>query len=297
MFTKHNPHGGGIQHLNNTALEQCIFRHQQGDPNALGEIVTLIQPRAETLIRFFDSARYSGESELFSDIHHKLVRSVDKFNAQRGSAFSFISCLIENELRSSVMRARRRAERHVTLDEEIANQLVTRSDIPGQEAVDHLIHHIKATAKTTLSNAIELSAQRWLLASFCEAAFQAPRHVCADACMSVFGIGHSRSRELFDLSMVETRRIVFDHLPRRPLIQAARLLGTRAQWALRYVDLLSPAEFDKFFRLSHGLSPFIVVLIDPQSRSRRLDRNPQIGRQNLLWVINGHPDAVPLFSM
>jgi hypothetical protein len=55
------------------------------------------------------------------------------------------------------------------------------------------------------------------------------------------------------------------------------------------------SEFSKFVTLTKNLSPFVVVLIDPQSRSRRLDRNPTICRQNLLWVINGHPDAVPLF--
>jgi hypothetical protein len=41
----------------------------------------------------------------------------------------------------------------------------------------------------------------------------------------------------------------------------------------------------------------LVVLIAPQSRSRRLDRNPTVGRENLLWILRGHPAAVPLFSM
>jgi hypothetical protein len=65
---------------------------------------------------------------------------------------------------------------------------------------------------------------------------------------------------------------------------------------VRYAHLLDAAEFDKLVILARNLSPFIVLLIDPQSRSRRLDRNPTIGRQNLLWVIEGHPNAVPLFS-
>jgi len=29
--------------------------------------------------------------------------------------------------------------------------------------------------------------------------------------------------------------------------------------------------------------------------SRRLDRNPTIRRENLTWILNGHPNAVPLF--
>jgi hypothetical protein len=44
------------------------------------------------------------------------------------------------------------------------------------------------------------------------------------------------------------------------------------------------------------LAPFVILLVDPANRSRRQDRNPAIGRQNLLWVIDGHPGAVPLFK-
>ena len=42
---------------------------------------------------------------------------------------------------------------------------------------------------------------------------------------------------------------------------------------------------------------YILLLIAPQSRSRRQDRNVAIGRQNLEWVLNGHPEAVPLFEL
>jgi hypothetical protein len=45
-----------------------------------------------------------------------------------------------------------------------------------------------------------------------------------------------------------------------------------------------------------GLNPFIILLIAPESRSRRLDRNPTVNRQNPLWVLYGHPDARPLFQ-
>jgi hypothetical protein len=65
---------------------------------------------------------------------------------------------------------------------------------------------------------------------------------------------------------------------------------------LRYSPLLSESEFTKFVILVRDLGPFVVVLIDPESRSRRLDRNPTIGRKNLEWVLNGHPAAVSLFN-
>jgi hypothetical protein len=97
--------------------------------------------------------------------------------------------------------------------------------------------------------------------------------------------------------MLEVRRVVYDDIKRREPIAAGRLLGTRCAWMSRYKPLLNDPEFTKFAVLAKDLSPFILLLIDPESRSRRQDRNPAIGRQNLLWVIDGHPDAVPLFPI
>ena len=114
--------------------------------------------------------------------------------------------------------------------------------------------------------------------------------------MNVFSLSHGRSRELYDLTMLEVRRVLYDDLPQRPQIPPGRLIGTRSAWVVRYASLLDAVEFTKFVTLTKDLSPFVLLLIDPQSRSRRQDRNPAIARENLIWVINGHPDAVPLFQ-
>jgi hypothetical protein len=100
---------------------------------------------------------------------------------------------------------------------------------------------------------------------------------------------------LYDLTVLEVRRVLYDDLPPKQPIAAGRLVGTRGAWTTRYAHLMDAVEFTKFVALTKGLSPFILVLIDPESRSRRQDRNPAIRRENLLWVINGHPDAVKLF--
>jgi hypothetical protein len=113
--------------------------------------------------------------------------------------------------------------------------------------------------------------------------------------MAVYCLGHERSRELFDLSLLETRRVLYDDVKRRQNIIPGQLNGTRCAWMVRYADLLDANEFTKFVVLVRDLGPFVVMLIDPASRSRRQDRNPAIGRQNLEWVLNGHPDARPLF--
>ena len=65
---------------------------------------------------------------------------------------------------------------------------------------------------------------------------------------------------------------------------------------VRYRPLLSPAEFTKFVILTRNLGPFVLLLIDPDSGSRRQDGDPAIGRQNLESVLGGHPAAVPLFK-
>src|SRR6516225_3389308 len=67
-------------------------------------------------------------------------------------------------------------------------------------------------------------------------------------------------------------RVMYDSLSGRPPIAAGRLVGTREAWMLRYAPLLSPDEFTKFATLTKDLSPFVVVLLAPESRSRRLDR-------------------------
>lgn len=63
----------------------------------------------------------------------------------------------------------------------------------------------------------------------------------------------------------------------------------------RYKPLLSEAEFIQFAVLLRNLSPFVLLLIDPESRRPRQDRNPPISRKNLEWILDGHPSAVPLF--
>jgi hypothetical protein len=169
-------------------------------------------------------------------------------------------------------------------------------ELAERAAIDDLAHRIRSGVRSTIRDPGELDAQRWYVSSFCEDGFATRRHGCADAAMSVFNLTHSRSRELYDLTMLETRRVLYDDLKPRAAIPPGRLLGTRCGWMTRYAPILSPSEFAKFVTLAKDLGPFVVVLVDPQNHGRRRDRNPPIGRQNLLWLLSGHPDAVPLFS-
>src|SRR5215469_14320417 len=98
------------------------------------------------------------------------------------------------------------------------------------------------------------------------------------------------------LTMLEVRRILYADLKRRAPVIPGKLLGTRCAWMSRYAPLLTADEFTKFVVLMRDLAPYLLFIIDPQNRGHRSDRNPTIGRRNLELILNGHPDAVPLFK-
>jgi hypothetical protein len=296
MFTsKHNPNGGAKLNFDNAAVESLIARYQASrDLETLSAIVDLARPRALTLIRFRRTMRYCSEAELLSDVNCKLMRAVDKFDPAKATAFTFLSQVMLNTLCTSVANARKNAEQHTKLKRSLVEVLPDKSE--DQTTVEDIAHRIRAGAKTTLTDPGELSAQRWFIDSFTADGFESPRHECANAAMAVHSLSHGRSRELYDLTMLEVRRVLYDDLKGRQSISAGRLLGTRFAWMARYRPLLSESEFSKFVILARNLSPFILMLIDPESRSRRQDRNPAIGRRNLEWVLNGHPASVPLFK-
>jgi hypothetical protein len=59
---------------------------------------------------------------------------------------------------------------------------------------------------------------------------------------------------------------------------------------------MSGDEFTKFVVLMRNLASYLLLLIDTQNRNRRQDRCPAIRRANIELILNGHPDAVPLFE-
>jgi hypothetical protein len=59
---------------------------------------------------------------------------------------------------------------------------------------------------------------------------------------------------------------------------------------------MSAAEFTKFATLMRNLAPYLLLLIDTQTRNRRADRSPAVSRKNVELVLYGDPDAVLLFN-
>jgi hypothetical protein len=133
-------------HFDNARLEQAIARLQAGDATSLSEIITLTQPRAETLIRFYKTTSYRSEGELLSDVNFKLLRAVDKFDPAKGTAFTFVSCLIQNSLCTSVSNARKNLVQYQRLSRSMVVTLEAQSE--DREAADDIRHQIKEGART-----------------------------------------------------------------------------------------------------------------------------------------------------
>jgi hypothetical protein len=72
--------------------------------------------------------------------------------------------VVANALRTSVTCVRKHKATYTRLRPSIVQQLVTQSE--DRSGVDDIAHKIKAVARTTLTDQVELSAQRWFIESF-----------------------------------------------------------------------------------------------------------------------------------
>jgi hypothetical protein len=66
-----------------------------------------------------------------SDVNFKLIRAVDKFDPAKGSAFTFVSQVISNVLRTSVTTARKDLQRYrkLTAESRFETELQSRRSI------------------------------------------------------------------------------------------------------------------------------------------------------------------------
>lgn len=295
--SKHHPNGGASMHCDSRAIESLIANYQSsGDIKSLDAVIALTQERARALIKFRKTYRYRPEAELLSDVNCKLLHAVNKYDPAKGTAFTFVSQVIHNALCTSVTNIRRDSVRYQELTVRVLSRLAYKPE--DRSAIDDIAHRIVVRAKTALDDELDLAVQRWLVRSFIADGFESRRHECANAALAVFSrLSHSRSRELYDLTMLEVRRVLYDdEARRRQVINPERVRGTRMRWMLRYATLMSREEFTKFFTLMRDLAPYLLLLIDSANSNRRQDRCRMIGRKNIELILNGDPDAVLLFA-
>jgi len=149
--------------------------------------------------------------------------------------------------------------------------------------------------KTPWTDCYELAAQRWFVESFIDCGFHIRRHEAADAVIQVFGLDHSRSRQLFDLTMVSLRRELVDSRRLVP-VPPASLLGTKGHALFKFARYLSPEEFTRLAVLMRDIAPDLVFRCNRKNLARMRRGDVQAIRANLDLILWGLPIDRPLFT-
>ena len=124
--------------------------------------------------------------------------------------------------------------------------------------------------------------------SFLDSHFELRRHECANAAMRVFGLTHERSRRLYDLTLLEIRRVLYSE-SNHPSVNHTQLGRSKSARLLRYSNFLTGEEFKKFVALMRDLAPSVVVAVKPANEPLiRKGQWPAI-RENLVLVLEGDP--------
>jgi DNA-directed RNA polymerase specialized sigma subunit len=181
-LSKHHPSGGAINHCDGAQIASLITKYQTSqDVETLSSIVELTTRRAETLIRFYRTTRYRPKDELLSDVNFKLLKAVETFDPEKGSAFTFVSKVISNVLFTAVTSRRKDLARHRRLTKIDLDSLTTNGEVESQHAIDDIAHRVRSGVRTTLEDPTEQDVQRWFVESFCDERFEHRRYECADA--------------------------------------------------------------------------------------------------------------------
>ena len=74
-----------------------------------------------------------------------------------------------------------------------------------------------------------------------------------------------------------------------------QLRGTKGVALIRYSNFLTPEEFSKLAVLMKDLAPTLVILVRPANAAGIKCGNWKAVRENLELILNGIPEASPLF--
>lgn len=199
--------------------------------------------------------------ELLSRVRIKVWRSLRLYDPARGSAFSFFAKIISSTAASIVGECWQRSGRFCGLDE--ADYCSAPAEAANSEAIAEIEYKVRQV-KTSCTDRYELDAQVWFIESFIDCGFCIRRHEASDAVMQVFGLDHSRSRQLFDLTMVAVRRELLPHRRLRP-VAPHQLRSTKGEALIRYARYLSSEEFSRLAALLRDVAPSVVFTVRPEN--------------------------------
>jgi hypothetical protein len=292
-----NGNGKPKKHFFDTEEVEALIRDYQSTecPATLGRIISFCEPVALSLIRAKATMRHEDIDELMSIVNGKLLRSLPQYRPERGTAFAFVSKLTVNMLSTVVSHRKKMASRYPALERTFALNLPDADeDFESTVALDDIVHSVRSI-RSPCADPAEREAQCWYVESFVDAGFEMRRCECADAAMKVYGLSHRRSRELYDFTLLEIRRALWQETKHLP-VDRAKLKGTKGVPLLRYINFLTPEEFSKFCILMKDLAPYLVVLVKPANEAGIKRGDWSAIRENLCRILDGIPEATPLFE-
>jgi hypothetical protein len=237
--------------------------------------------------------RHEEVDELVSIVNGKLLKSIPHYSPERGTAFAFVSKLTTNMLSTVVTHHKKLASRYSPLERSFARNLPDGADFESEIALADLLAKIRSV-KSACTDPFEREAQRWYVESFIDSGFELRRHECADAARKVYGLSHRRSRELYDFTLLEIRRILWQETKHGSPSRDG-LAGTKSAPLLRYSNFLTPEEFGKLAVLMKDLATYLIILVKPENEAAIRRGEWEKVRENLLFILQGIPGATPLF--
>lgn len=289
--TKHHPNGNGDWIFNNEAVQAQLLAWQETrDPQILESVLEHSKPHITRMIRSFRDLQLD---EALNEVLIKVWTSAHLFDPQRGSGFSFISRVAISVACNAQAKCRGWRNRHWEADSDFwAGIEAPAHDLHGLE---HLRHQIISGVKTRRKLGCERAAQRWIIESGFDADFHLRRHQIADSCMVVFGLGHQQARQLFDETTLEIRRVFLNEHRIKP-VTCPELIRTKERYLIRFADYLSGEKFNRLVALMRNLAPSLIRLAKPENIYAVTSGKPEAKvRENLDLILDGDPDAKPLF--
>jgi HK97 family phage major capsid protein len=251
-----------------------------GDIAAIDGILRLAIPLVQKLISTRQTFLFVPANELVNDC---LVRLADRltrnYSPARGRMFSFCTRVAESALVDAVRRQSQHAGRLVAIDDRLEGAFHTNGEVTSRECMDDIVHRL-SRIQTVFTKTREVAAQRWLLVNLIMDGFCYRRWQAGDAMSLVFALPPRRSRQIYDATVLEARRVLLGER-KIPSTLGYNLSGTRSRALMRYKSQLSAQDFSRLCFVMRNLAPQALI---------------GSGLYSLTEILNGSLRARPLFG-
>jgi hypothetical protein len=247
-----------MEPFDEVGAQALFFSYKQnGSIKKLDSLIRFLIPLIESTLCWKLGHVDSEFEETRSYALRRLVRGLERhYSPQKGALFSYVVKTAENAAVDQLRRKLGRDRFFMPLDD----SLLARLSVNGAShryVVADLTFKVLQT-KTTSCDANEVSAQKWLIKNLLAFGFVFRRHEAANSMSVVFSIDPTRSRQLYDLTLLSVRRMLLSERKLRP-VSANELRNSRTRALLRYRSQLSEEEFARLCFLMRGLSPVAII--------------------------------------